>query len=156
MSVSEMAEYDEFLDENDWDIYYFCTQESPTDEPESLNLSSTTKTSHNTSKPRESASPAGKDKLQAPPGALGMGAVEQPPMMKEGQGLKKPYGGENSGEWAQTVGTVKQAYRPVPEKWKDSNILKKLRAHVESRKATADGDVGKGMGRMPDMKTYNS
>ncbi len=37
------------------------------------------------------------------------------------------------GEWAQTVGTFKPAYRPVPMRWKDSEILALLRQHVKDR-----------------------
>ncbi|QPC68690.1 hypothetical protein HYE67_010921 [Fusarium culmorum] len=54
-----------------------------------------------------------------------------------------------SGEWAQTVGNFKPAYRPVPSRWKDSEILEKLRAHVRSR--SVDGGEGGGMGFMPPL-----
>lgn len=53
------------------------------------------------------------------------------------------------GEWAQTVGAFKPAYRPVPVRWKDSEILELLRNHVRSR--SADGDEGQGMGFMPPL-----
>lgn len=55
-----------------------------------------------------------------------------------------------SGEWAQTVGNFKPAYRPVPARWKDSEILEKLRAHVRSR--SVDGGEGGGMGFMPPLE----
>lgn len=54
-----------------------------------------------------------------------------------------------SGEWAQTVGNFKAAYRPVPKRWRDSEILDLVRAHVRSR--SVDGDIGKGMAFMPPL-----
>ncbi|KAF2729858.1 putative succinate dehydrogenase assembly factor 2, mitochondrial, partial [Polyplosphaeria fusca] len=90
MSASQLQQYDLFLDENDWDIYYWATQE-PT--PTSLETA-------------EGA--AGKDEWKRSPA---------------------------SGEWAQTVGTFKPAYRPVPRRWEGSEILGLLREHVRSRSA---------------------
>ncbi|KAF4965195.1 hypothetical protein FZEAL_10787 [Fusarium zealandicum] len=55
-----------------------------------------------------------------------------------------------AGEWAQTVGTFKPAYRPVPVRWKDSEILGMLRAHVRSR--SVDGGEGGGMAFMPALE----
>ena len=112
MTPAQMAQYDLFLDENDWDIYYWATQEpSPT--------------------PMETAEGAGSQK--ASPVALGTDAEKRTGLELEtdewGQG--KP----RSGEWAQTVGTFKPAYRPVPARWKNSEILAMLRRHVISRSA---------------------
>ncbi|KAG6015178.1 hypothetical protein E4U41_004673, partial [Claviceps citrina] len=53
-----------------------------------------------------------------------------------------------SGEWAQTVGNVKPAYRPVPARWKDSPVLGMLRAHVRSRSVEGEGE---GMAFMPAL-----
>ncbi|EEY14305.1 DUF339 domain-containing protein [Verticillium alfalfae VaMs.102] len=53
---------------------------------------------------------------------------------------------QGTGEWAQTVGTFKPAYRPVPARWKGSEILDMLRAHVRARRAG-----GKGMAFMPPL-----
>ncbi|KAM5352468.1 hypothetical protein ACJ41O_005191 [Fusarium nematophilum] len=53
------------------------------------------------------------------------------------------------GEWAQTVGNFKPAYRPVPARWRDSEILELLRVHVRSR--SVDGGEGGGMGFMPPL-----
>ncbi|CAM1500713.1 Fc.00g098750.m01.CDS01 [Cosmosporella sp. VM-42] len=53
-----------------------------------------------------------------------------------------------SGEWAQTIGNFKPAYRPVPVRWRDSEILEMLRVHVRER--SVDGE-GKGMGFMPAL-----
>ncbi|KAL2687211.1 hypothetical protein Neosp_004764 [[Neocosmospora] mangrovei] len=54
-----------------------------------------------------------------------------------------------TGEWAQTVGNFKPAYRPVPARWKDSEILAMLRDHVRNR--SVDGGEGGGMGFMPPL-----
>lgn len=54
-----------------------------------------------------------------------------------------------TGEWAQTVGNFRPAYRPVPQRWQKSQILQLLREHVRSR--SVDGDKGKGMGFMPAL-----
>ncbi|KAH7148590.1 Flavinator of succinate dehydrogenase-domain-containing protein [Dactylonectria macrodidyma] len=53
-----------------------------------------------------------------------------------------------TGEWAQTVGNFKPAYRPVPARWKDSEILGMIREHVRSR--SVDGE-GTGMQFMPEL-----
>ena len=54
------------------------------------------------------------------------------------------------GEWAQTVGNFCPAYRPVPARWRDSEILALLREYVERR--SVDGGEGKGMGFMPPLE----
>ncbi|PNY24415.1 Succinate dehydrogenase assembly factor 2, mitochondrial [Tolypocladium capitatum] len=54
------------------------------------------------------------------------------------------------GEWAQTVGNVKPAYRPVPSRWQGSEILELLRSHVRSR--SVDGGEGTGMAFMPTLE----
>ncbi len=104
-----MQQYDVFLDENDWDIYYWATQE-----PSQTSL--------------ETAEGSGSD--LATPQAQGKEAKVQ----KQEDWKRVPA----SGEWAQTVGTFKPAYRPVPSRWKGSEILSLLRKHVQERKA---GDV---------------
>lgn len=53
------------------------------------------------------------------------------------------------GEWAQTVGNYRPAYRPVPARWRDSEILGLLREHVRER--SVDGGDGRGMGFMPPL-----
>ncbi|KND89629.1 Succinate dehydrogenase assembly factor 2, mitochondrial [Tolypocladium ophioglossoides CBS 100239] len=53
-------------------------------------------------------------------------------------------------EWAQTVGNVKPAYRPVPSRWQGSDILELLRSHVRSR--SVDGGEGTGMAFMPTLE----
>jgi hypothetical protein len=102
MSATQLAQYDLFLDENDWDIYYWATQEAPD----------------------ESATTA-PEKQEADV------ATQQSP---------------RPGEWAQTIGTFKPAYRPVPARWRDSEILSLLRDHVRQR-AKEQG----GMAFMPSL-----
>ncbi|KAK4452339.1 succinate dehydrogenase assembly factor 2, mitochondrial [Podospora aff. communis PSN243] len=101
MSPELLMQYDLFLDENDWDIYYWATQEAE--------------------------------------GGGGAGVQEKG---------KDSSVGPAPGEWAQTVGTFKPAYRPVPARWADSEILKMLRAHVEQKRARGEG----GMGFMPSLE----
>lgn len=104
MSSAQLKQYDLFLDENDWDIYYWATQEPPSPD--------------NT---------AGGEKKE-------VDADVAPPHPR-------------AGEWAQTVGTFKPAYRPVPKRWADSEVLRLLRAHVKERGAIGSG----GMAFMPAL-----
>jgi hypothetical protein len=99
MSIAQMAQYDLFLDENDWDIYYWATQEA---EDPGASLEGTASGSQTGSEPETDAWRQGKAR---------------------------------SGEWAQTIGTFKPAYRPVPARWKNSEVLAMLRKHVISRSA---------------------
>lgn len=94
-----MQQYDRFLDENDWDIYYWATQS-------------------------EDAAADNKDGSTAP----------QP---------QTPTQSPRPGEWAQTIGTFKPAYRPVPSRWRDSEVLTLLRSHVRQRSAAGVLDGGK-------------
>jgi succinate dehydrogenase flavin-adding protein (antitoxin of CptAB toxin-antitoxin module) len=91
MTEEQLLQYDRFLDENDWDIYYWATQEPPPTE--------TTHTIHHE-------------------------VTEQNPASKPNP---------RPGEWAQTVGTFKPAYRPVPERWRGSEVLERLRNHVKAK-----------------------
>ncbi|KAI4216728.1 MAG: hypothetical protein LQ349_009088, partial [Xanthoria aureola] len=107
MTTRQLQQYDVFLDENDWDIYYWATQEpTPTS--------------------RETAEGGNPD--SSTPAAQGK-AMDQ----SETDAWRK--GAPRSGEWAQTVGTFKPAYRPVPQRWKNSEILSMLRKHVLHRSA---------------------
>ncbi|EFX04310.1 tpr repeat protein [Grosmannia clavigera kw1407] len=92
MTAAQLDEYDRFLDENDWDIYYWVTQ----DEGE---------------------------------------AAEAARLVREAAGDNVTPRPEH--EWAQTVGTFRPAYRPVPARWQTSEILRLLRQHVRER--SADG-----------------
>ncbi|KAF6832855.1 hypothetical protein CPLU01_05944 [Colletotrichum plurivorum] len=98
MTKAQMQQYDLFLDENDWDIYYWATQEEVADSVH--------------------ASPTTQKKAEDEPTEAG----------------------PSSGEWSNTIGTFKAGYRPVPARWKGSEILEMLREHVRSRRA--DGTVG--------------
>jgi len=99
LTPAQLDAYDRFLDENDWDIYYWATQEEPT-----------------TSAADDAA--AGETRTQNRPG-----------------------------EWANTVGAFKPPYRPVPARWRDSEILALVRQHVKERSTVG----GEGMGFMPDL-----
>ncbi|KAH8599281.1 Flavinator of succinate dehydrogenase-domain-containing protein [Bisporella sp. PMI_857] len=113
MTPSQMAQYDKFLDENDWDIYYWATQEpAPTSQ----------KIADGTAKGQQIATDTVKSKEQ--------NSSVQP----------------RSGEWAQTIGTFKPAYRPVPTRWKNSEILAMLRRHVISRSAGGVHEAHAGVG----------
>jgi hypothetical protein len=107
MTLAQLREYDIFLDENDWDIYYWATQNEP------------------------AAGEGHADAAQA----------EKP--------APAPVQSPRPGEWAQTVGTFKAAYRPVPSRWREADILKMLRAHVEERRRV-------GMGFMPPLRSENA
>ncbi|CAK7267491.1 Succinate dehydrogenase assembly factor 2 mitochondrial [Sporothrix epigloea] len=92
MTPAQLEQYDRLLDENDWDIYYWVTQ----DETAPLD-----------------AQPADSSKIRERP----------------------------SHEWAQTVGTFKPMYRPVPARWQGSEIMAMLRQHVHER--SAEGVIGR-------------
>lgn len=144
MTMEQLRQYDVFLDENDWDIYYWATQESsPTS--------------------RETAEGGGPE--SSTPAARG-----QEISQSETDEWRK--GAPRSGEWAHTVGTFKPAYRPVPQRWKNSEILSMLRRHVIDRSAghvlqesTAEvgekgpshsiGTRGGGLGRMPEVQNFD-
>ncbi|CAN9259855.1 unnamed protein product [Alternaria alternata] len=137
MSPSLMQQYDTFLDENDWDIYYWATQEP-------------TPTSHETAEGGGSA--------MSTANAQGMDATAQTKLPEKDERKRHP----GEGEWAQTVGTFKPAYRPVPSRWKGSEILSLLRRHVNERKAggVIEGEgktqqEGKGLGMMPEIKNFD-
>lgn len=144
MTMEQLRQYDVFLDENDWDIYYWATQEpSPTS--------------------RETAEGAGPE--GSTPTARGH-EMGQPATDEWRKGAPR------SGEWAQTVGAFKPAYRPVPQRWKNSEILSMLRRHVIDRSAgrvvqerTAEAGEkgpshsisarGGGLGRMPEVQNFD-
>ncbi|KAI4286097.1 MAG: hypothetical protein L6R35_004487 [Caloplaca aegaea] len=145
MSTRQLQQYDVFLDENDWDIYYWATQEpTPTS--------------------RETAEGGNADSSTP---------VAQGKAMDKTEADAWRNGAPRSGEWAQTVGTFKPAYRPVPQRWKNSEILSLLRRHVLERSAggvheessaevggeglahSVQGTGGGGLGRMPDVKNFD-
>lgn len=142
MTQAQLQQYDVFLDENDWDIYYWATQEPPStsaEHAEGAGLHLATPTAQAVSYPE-------KDEQRERP----------------------------QGEWAQTVGTFKPAYRPVPVRWKNSEILSLLRKHVKERSAggvhqveaaaevdgrglnqSVRGTGGGGMGFMPPVRNFD-
>lgn len=146
MSTKQLEQYDLFLDENDWDIYYWATQEP-------------TPTSHETAE-------GGSPDIATP--------VAQGKAMDQSETDAWRNGAPRSGEWAQTVGTFKPAYRPVPQRWKNSEILAMLRKHVIDRSAggvhehstvqVGGKELGQGvkgtgggggLGRMPDVQNFD-
>ncbi|KAI1177711.1 Flavinator of succinate dehydrogenase-domain-containing protein [Nemania sp. FL0916] len=202
MARAQMAEYDLFLDENDWDIYYWATQEEPASASDTTTTTTATSTSSSspvsadtttdtsaasygssaeaisaeaTSTSSSSSNTTTTKNSSASPGieATSTGGVpltgshtdakaattspspsttttdpigiEVSGAGSSGGGGPQPY----AGEWAQTVGTFKPAYRPVPARWRDSEVLALLRAHVRARK----GEQGGGMAFMPALRS---
>jgi len=144
MTPKQLEHYDLFLDENDWDIYYWVTQQP-------------SQTS------RETAEGGNPD--SSTPAAQGR-AVDKSETDEWRNGAPR------SGEWAQTVGTFKPAYRPVPQRWANSEILALLRQHVINRSAggvheveakvegqgleqSVKGTGGGGLGTMPAVKNFD-
>jgi len=141
MTPQQLHQYDLFLDENDWDIYYWATQQpTPTSQ--------------------EYAEGAGPDMATS-------SAQGEAPALKD-EWKREP----GTGEWAQTVGTFKPAYRPVPTRWRNSEILSLLRKHVKDRSAggVMEGEAGVGgkglaqgvrgtggggLGMMPDIRQFD-
>lgn len=181
MTRDQMAELDRFLDENDWDIYYWATQEPPpntvsasaesssssdaatatpsiatTDtssasyaggaeaaisESTPFATSATPTTSHSTHHSAEPVSTGGS--IRTGDAGEGKEAAAAAAAASE-----EPYRTQNvAGEWAQTIGTFKPAYRPVPARWRDSEVLRLLRDHVKAR-AQEEG----GMAFMPALR----
>ncbi|RDA94643.1 hypothetical protein CP533_2492 [Ophiocordyceps camponoti-saundersi (nom. inval.)] len=107
LSESQLSQYDKFLDENDWDIYYWATQ---TDDGRESTAAATEESVVERN---------GEDSSSAPPG-----------------------------EWPRsTAGSFRPLHRPVPPRWKDSDILRLLRQHVASRSAVG----GRGLAFMPPL-----
>ncbi|KAI1133292.1 Flavinator of succinate dehydrogenase-domain-containing protein [Nemania abortiva] len=161
MTRDQMADYDLFLDENDWDIYYWATQEEPsasssssssTTSPSSSTTTSTTAAEIDTSSPsygsaaeiETATATAESTSTTTSTGGLPLQGEEADAKGSADPVPPTPY----AGEWAQTVGTFKPAYRPVPARWRDSELLALLRAHVRAR-AGAKG----GMAFMPALKS---
>ncbi|OJJ49275.1 hypothetical protein ASPZODRAFT_61145 [Penicilliopsis zonata CBS 506.65] len=125
MTPEQLNEYDRFLDENDWDIYYWATQDPPVEGTEE-----------------------------------NVTANAYPAQDTQTETWKQT--GAKSGEWVQTVGAFKAAYRPVPSRWADSEVLTLLRQHVRDKSATGFHSAknkktgGSGLGRMPAVQIFNS
>ncbi|RYO79150.1 hypothetical protein DL766_000087 [Monosporascus sp. MC13-8B] len=197
MVREQMAQYDLFLDENDWDIYYWATQEppSPSGSPGSATTTTTTTSSATTADTAAAAAAAkgattsvdARDSSDAgygsgaeaalaeeasgPTAAAAAattstggiehtgdsGADKEAPITSsssstdaDAASATEPYREQGEGgsiEWAQTVGTFKPAYRPVPARWRDSEVLRLLREHVRKRAAQRGG-----MAFMPELR----
>lgn len=134
MTPEQMSQYDRFLDENDWDIYYWATQAEDAD-PSSSSAANTPAAGLQNSEPYLSDQ-----------GADGGSGKKQ----------KLEPASPAKGEWAQTIGTFKPAFRPVPARWRGSEILGLLRRHVKERSAAGvlgnnDRDKAEGMAFMPPL-----
>jgi Flavinator of succinate dehydrogenase len=148
MTPSQLHQYDLFLDENDWDIYYWATQ-SPANTPTSQETAEgSTNSVTNKKSPPKTTTTAYK-------------SPASPSQAQETDAWRQ--GAPRSGEWAQTVGAFKPAYRPVPQRWKNSEILSLLRKHVREKSAggvledASLGGVkasGQGLGRMPEVQVF--
>ena len=162
MTREQMAQYDKFLDENDWDIYYWATQEPPSSSTSSPSAPETRDTSDagygggleaalgsaTTASTTTTTSPiVNADAVIAEAAETETDAESAAAAAGQKQQTIEPYDHRQSGEWAQTVGTFRPAYRPVPARWRDSEVLRLLREHVRAR-AAAPG----GMAFMPDLR----
>lgn len=141
MTPAQMREYDLFLDENDWDIYYWATQTESS--------SSSSSAPATVAGAMQSSEPYLSTQGGEAATTTAAAAAKQPQQQQPVAPAK--------GEWAQTVGTFKPAYRPVPARWRDSEILRLLRAHVKERSAAgvlgngADRERAEGMAFMPPL-----
>ena len=130
LTRAQLDAYDRLLDENDWDLYYWATQP----EPASPLLASAPRAADVGQAASEADAESGGGQTQHDQTRDGL----QPP--KRPGGFVRP-----EGEWADAVGAFKPAYRPVPERWRTSEILGLLRKHVESKRAG-------GMAFMPALR----
>lgn len=106
MTRPQLEAYDAFLLEEDWDIYYWATQDHPA---------------------VPSPAPA---EVRAPP--------PEPANSTADQYARKPA----EGEWGPIAGNLRAGFRGVPDRWRDSEVLRLLREHVRER------SVGEGKGGM--------
>jgi cell division septation protein DedD len=175
MTREQMAEYDLFLDENDWDIYYWATQDEPSSTAATTSTSSSsTKTEDTSSASYGSATEAAtaESAHSTPSNSSSSSHTTTTPTSTGGTPLtgehtdtkasasptlapesdasqtQAPPPTPYAGEWAQTVGAFKPAYRPVPARWRDSETLRLLRQHVRAR-AREKG----GMAFMPALRS---
>lgn len=176
MTREQLLEYDKFLDENDWEIYYWCTQVSPSTSAEYAEGGA-----ENLAIPAAASTNLPLKKTEIPGGGTNTAAFHAPPHTDPtlptasenttltsfittdasypggAPGEEKPnervqaVGMDTSGagEWAQTVGRRKEPYRRPPERWRNSEILFMIRRHVEERKAGSGmkGEEGKKEGK---------
>ncbi|KAG8168692.1 hypothetical protein KVR01_001441 [Diaporthe batatas] len=136
MTPEQMQQYDRFLDENDWDIYYWATQAEDT--------TTTPPTTNTPAAGLQNSEPY----LSDQGGAAATTSSQKHKKLEPASPAK--------GEWAQTIGTFKPAFRPVPQRWKGTEILGLLRRHVKERSAAgvlgnSDRDKAEGMAFMPAL-----
>lgn len=150
MTPAQLREYDLFLDENDWDIYYWATQEDPSSNTV-FNATAADIQSAGTQ------ADSGYSNVIQPSSDATFSGVNQADLY-EAPTRDQPVQSPRPGEWAQTVGTFKPAYRPVPKRWEGSEILKMLREHVRSgrgdqadEKKEKETERGKGFAFMPAL-----
>jgi len=135
MTMDQMMQYDLFLDENDWDIYYWATQEpTPTSR----------ETAEGDGSGPEGATLNTHGENMGSPAAQGTDTGKRTRPELDTDHWRQ--GRARSGEWAQTIGAFKPAYRPVPARWKNSEILAMLRRHVMERSAGGMHEVKAGIG----------
>ncbi|KAI9653917.1 MAG: succinate dehydrogenase assembly factor 2 [Alyxoria varia] len=121
LTPGQLRSYDLFLDENDWDIYYWATQQpSPTSQETAEGAAGNVPGG-------ATATVAGSDAPTTAKGGSGGEAQSNNIIVDPVKPAK--------GEWPQTPGTFKPPYKPVPQRWRNAEILKMLREHVLSRSA---------------------
>lgn len=163
MGPQLLEQYDRFLDENDWDIYYWATQQAPPTSVEYAEGVSSPPGSGADADVHEPvvegarptvAEEVRKDRAEdlAESNADVQRAPQPASYSEKSEAGVVGLGGRAPTEWAQTVGRSREPYRPPPSRWKDSEILRMVRAHVHARKQreAGRGDVG-GLGKMPDL-----
>ncbi|KAI0846007.1 DUF339-domain-containing protein [Daldinia vernicosa] len=173
MTREQMDQYDRFLDENDWDIYYWATQDPPSntssEAPPSIATQDTSSADYagGAEAAISEATPLDTDSSTASPSGPATTTTSEhlttggAPLSGDSSSHKESAAGNaaaavsaepyrtqaETGEWAQTVGTFKPAYRPVPARWRDSEVLLLLREHVKARSKEKGG-----MAFMPSLR----
>lgn len=169
MTRAQMQEYDRFLDENDWDIYYWATQtpaattvESAEGAPEGghapgvlqgekANRVEKQKTGEEKMVAEEMRGARTKAGGEGGPVKARPSLTDAPEKVESGA-EKVEFGGGPVGEWSQTVGRNREPYRPPPKRWVNSEILRLIKKHVAEGKAKVAGTekLG-GLGSMPAL-----
>lgn len=154
MTREQMAQYDRFLDENDWDIYYWATQEPPsnaissssesgsdapipsiaTEDTSSADYAGGVEAAISEATPSSSTPSTSEHLATGGTVATGDAGEGKEAAAAAAAASAEPWNTQReTGEWAQTVGTFKPAYRPVPARWRDGEVLRLLREHVKAR-----------------------
>lgn len=178
LTRAQLVAYDKFLDENDWDIYYWCTQSTKTP-PAPAPPSTSSAGSAGGARGGEEEGKEGLPVATATAAAAENVPRRVPPPQEQKEhhptapppppppGTRVLAAGVDTGagEWGNTVGRKKEPYRMPPEKWAHSEILAMIKKHVEERRAgggnAAEGKknntpgTGRGLGRMPPMRSMD-